>query len=335
MTPLDWRLSARRAAQLARAGRTTSPARMRGLVHTLRSSAVDALPLVAEITGLESAAEVASQNPVYVVDRARWAEANAQTFGTLAGSALAEESAWSSRSTAEEIGVVLAMMSPRVLGQFDPFHDSRLLLVAPNILAAERDLALDAMDFRLWVCLHEQTHAVQFAAAPWLAGHLGARITSLTSQLSGREEMSLFDDIVDAVGRSVRGQEQQDVITGALTETELAEFDALIAIMSLLEGHADVVMDAVGPERIPGIRRIRERFEQRREGPARGIGALVRRLLGLDLKLNQYRDGAVFVRAVIEAGGHEALNAVWRAPENLPTAAEIADPPLWIARVHA
>lgn len=333
MTPLDWQLAARRAAQLAPAGRTTSPARMRGLVYTLHRAAVEALPMVGDVTGLHDAADSAAQNPVYVVDRARWAEANAQTFSTLAGSVLLEDGAFSSRTAAEEIGVVLAMLSPRVLGQFDPFNGSRLLLVAPNILAAERDMALDSADFRLWVAVHEQTHAVQFAAAPWLAEHLAGRISALTEELSGREESSLIADLADAVVRTVRDEDQGDVLTRALTDTERDEFDSLIAVMSLLEGHADVVMDAVGPERIPGVAKIRRSFDQRRN-TSRGLGSVIRKLLGLDVKLAQYRDGATFVRAIVDEAGHESLNAVWSSPETLPSAAEIAEPSLWLTRVH-
>ncbi|SNU02453.1 putative hydrolase/uncharacterized protein, coenzyme F420 biosynthesis associated [Ruaniaceae bacterium KH17] len=334
MTGFDWEAAARRAAQLAPAGRTTSPARIRGLVHSLREAAVAALPMVGEITGLGSAAEAAAGNTVYVVDRARWAEANAQTFAVYSGDADGDDGFWSSRSTVEEVGVVLALLSPRVLGQFDPFTGSRLLLVAPNILAAEREHAVDAMDFRLWVCLHEQTHAVQFAAAPWLAEYIGERIAALTGSMGEREEASLLTDFAGAIGTAVRGESQGDVITSALTESERVEFDALIATMSLLEGHADVVMDAVGPERIPGIKRIRARFDQKRGGSSRGLGSMMKKMLGLDMKLAQYRDGAVFVRAVIDELGHEGLNAVWAAPENLPSAAEIAEPELWLARVH-
>ncbi len=332
MTELDWGRAARRAAQLAPAGRTTSPARMRGLVHSLHGAAVEALPLVGDITGLHEAVHRAESNPVYVVDRARWAESNARTFGILAGSGLSEESVLGSRSSAEEIGIILAFLSPRVLGQFDPFAHSRLLLVAPNILAAERALALDAMDFRLWVCLHEQTHAVQFAAAPWLAEHMETRIGALTIEVAERDGGSLIADAVSVLKSAVSGGSADDAITGALTPAEREQFDALIALMSLLEGHADVVMDEVGPERIPGIRRIRARFNQRREGSG-GLNAMVRKMLGLDLKLAQYRDGAAFVRAVIAESGHEGLNAVWREAANLPTPAEIANPTLWLARV--
>ncbi len=305
---------------------------MRGLVHSLRGAAAEALPLVGEITGLGTAARRAASNPVYVVDRARWAESNARTFSVLAGASLSDGSALSSRTTAEEIGIVLALLSPRVLGQFDPFAGSRLLLVAPNILTAERALALDAMDFRLWVCLHEQTHAVQFAAAPWLAAYMSERIGALTSQVAERDGSSLIADVAATLKGAVREGAGADLISGALTPAEREEFDSLIALMSLLEGHADVVMDEVGPERIPGIRRIRARFNQRREGSG-GINGAVRKMLGLDLKLAQYRDGAAFVRGVISETGHEGLNAVWRDAANLPTPAEIADPALWLARV--
>ena len=105
------------------------------------------------------------------------------------------------------------------------------------------------------------------------------------------------------------------------------------AAMALLEGHADVVMDEVGPQVVPSVRAIRKAFDARREN-VRARDFVVRKLLGMDAKMAQYRDGAAFVRAVRARGGWDLLNAVWAAPAHLPTAREIADPPAWIRRVH-
>ncbi|MCW2757478.1 MAG: coenzyme biosynthesis-associated protein, partial [Nocardioidaceae bacterium] len=104
-------------------------------------------------------------------------------------------------------------------------------------------------------------------------------------------------------------------------------------VMSLLEGHADVVMDGVGPEVIPSVDQIRAKFTERRKGVGT-LDRLVRRLLGLDQKMAQYRDGAVFVRAAVDKVGMDGFNAVWAGPENLPTKSEILDPASWLARVH-
>ena len=92
-------------------------------------------------------------------------------------------------------------------------------------------------------------------------------------------------------------------------------------------------MDDVGPSVIPSVAQIREKFTQRRAGLGQ-LDRLIRRMLGLEAKMRQYADGAVFVRAVIDRVGLDGFNAVWTSPETLPTAAEMADPHSWVARVH-
>jgi coenzyme F420 biosynthesis associated uncharacterized protein len=252
-----------------------------------------------------------------------------------------------------EVGAMLALLAPRVLGQFDPYAQlatapdgpGRLLLVAPNVLHTERTLGVDPRDFRLWVCLHEQTHALQFAAAPWLAAHLrdqvGGLLTDVTGTAVGLSKAPLHEKIATA-GRTIAG-----VVAGVFQPGKAALFERLLtpeqkdrlagltAVMALLEGHADVMMDAVGPRVVPSVRQIRRSFERRRDGEgAPGLDVVLRRLLGMDAKLAQYRDGAAFVRAVESAVGRDGLNAVWASPDTLPTAREIADAPAWVRRVH-
>jgi coenzyme F420 biosynthesis associated uncharacterized protein len=103
-------------------------------------------------------------------------------------------------------------------------------------------------------------------------------------------------------------------------------------VMSLLEGHADVVMDGVGPTVIPSVERIRGKFDERRKGVGL-LDRLLRKALGLDVKMAQYRDGAAFVRGVVDKVGMADFNAVWERPENLPSKAEIAEPSAWVSRV--
>ena len=224
-----------------------------------------------------------------------------------------------------------------MLGQFDPFHDpaGRLLLVAPNIVHVERELDADPTDFRLWVCLHEETHRVQFTAVPWMRDHLFAEIQKLAETM---EPSNLLDDnglgrILDALKGTKdadgAGKSLLDVIS---TPEQKDLIDRMTGVMSLLEGHADVVMDGVGPSVIPSVDKIRAAFNERRKG----IGTLdrvLRRLLGLDAKMAQYRDGAAFVRGVVDKVGMDDFNAVWSEPETLPSKAEIADPDAWITRV--
>lgn len=322
MTAANWQAVARRAALLAPAGPSAAPVRLRGVVSSLRDSAARALPMVEEITHLPTAA--AARNSVYVVDRARWTQANVQVLALLLDDQLEEV------PDPTELGAALALLSTKVLGQFDPFV-GRLLLVAPNVMKLERELDVDVMDFRLWVSLHEQTHAVQFAAAPWLRGYLEDRVAQLTASVSGSDTGRLAQ-LLSTVRELLHG-DQQDLLAAVLTAEEMAVFEEVTAVMSLLEGHADVVMDAVGPARLPSVRRIRQRFEHRRDA-AGPIDLVLRRILGLDAKLAQYRDGAAFVRRVVERVGHPGLNAVWAGPENLPTPAEIRSPASWVRRVQ-
>lgn len=345
---IDWRRAARRAGALARPGPAGTPAELRAVVTALRRAAVEAPRHVAQTTGLHEAAERAAAGPVHVIDRPRWAEANvAMISGVLDTSALPAASGLGSVIAGEELGVMLAALSSRVLGQYDPFtHDDggrpgRLLLVAPNVLKIERELDLDALDFRLWVCLHEQTHAVQFAAAPWLAAHLQRTLRALTDDLGGMaQEPNRLGDVLRGILDTVAGRDQGErqplggpLLESLLSETEAEGLAELVAIMSLLEGHADVVMDAVDPRLLPSVQHIRRSFERRRDGKG-VVDVVVRRLLGMDAKVAQYRHGAAFVRSVVAQVGHDGLNAVWSGPENLPRPSEIADPATWVERVH-
>jgi coenzyme F420 biosynthesis associated uncharacterized protein len=207
-----------------------------------------------------------------------------------------------------------------------------LLLVAPNIVHVERELGVDEHDFRLWVCLHEETHRVQFTAVPWMAGHL----QSLMDEIAGSLEMDpgkLLSDGVRKVGDLVSGKADGSLLDLFSSPEQKAVIDRVTGVMSLLEGHADVVMDGVGPEVIPSVAVIRRKFTQRRKGVG-ALDKLLRRLLGLDQKMAQYRDGAVFVRDCVERVGMDGFNAVFAEPANLPSKAEIHDPAAWVRRVH-
>jgi coenzyme F420 biosynthesis associated uncharacterized protein len=291
---------------------------------------------------------------VHVVDRATWARANVQSMRAVTApvaGALAPEvqptSAAARLVGAAEVGGLLALLSGRVLGQFDPYGAERadgrgrLLLVAPNILTTERALRLRPRDFRLWVCLHEQTHALQFATAPWLADHLSGRVAALLEDLaagSARMARAPLRQKVALAGRTVLKAVRGELVTPLdelLGEEQRRELAEITAVMALLEGHADVTMDAVGPRVVPSVSTIRARFEKRRDGEgAPRLDAVLRRVLGMDAKLAQYRDGAAFVREIERTVGRDGLNAVWSGPEHLPSDREIHDPRAWVRRVH-
>ncbi|MDR0944871.1 MAG: zinc-dependent metalloprotease [Bifidobacteriaceae bacterium] len=363
--PVNWALAARVGAAVARPGPRTTRAEAVGLVAELRESAAAAVDYIEQITGLTAAAEAASRLPVLIVDRLGFVRANVGTVHAVADRLVTEPASFPGRQVAGvQTGVVFALLAARTLGQFDPYGAAalrpgpahaasagarvpahaapapepagRLLVVAPNVLRFERELDVDPSDFRLWVVLHEQTHAVQFCAAPWLPAHL----LGLLGRLLAEEEGGDLAQLLDTVRRLPRSLTEPDAharragpADGVLTQTGRDLFDQVTAVMSLLEGHADVIMDAVGPKVVRTIEEIRPKFDARRAAGGRWERA-VRRLAGLDAKLAQYRDGAAFVRGVLARVGHEGLAAAFVAPANLPTPAEIADPAAWVARVH-
>ncbi len=336
---VDWELACRLGARIAGDGPEVTAQEASDVVAELRAHARRSTGLVAEHTGLEAPAGTA---PVLVVDRPGWVRANAEGFAGLIGpvaEALARKQtkppgAWSTAVSAKvagtELGGMLGFLSSKVLGQFDPFFEphGRLLLVAPNVVHVEREMDVDPTDFRLWVCLHEETHRVQFTAVPWLRQHLFGEIEHLVGTF---DTHSLLDEGLRRVGQAVRSREGS-LLDAVSNEEQKAIIDRVTGVMSLLEGHADVVMDGVGPGVIPTVREIRTKFNKRRKG-AGSLDRMLRRLLGLDAKMAQYRDGARFVRRVVHKVGMDEFNAVWAEPAHLPSTAEIADPQAWIARV--
>ncbi|MEE1930355.1 zinc-dependent metalloprotease [Streptomyces sp. TRM 70351] len=267
-----------------------------------------------------------------------------------------------------EVGMLLSFMASRVLGQYETFAPpardlpsapgaggGRLLLVAPNIVHVERELDVDPHDFRLWVTLHEETHRTQFTAVPWLRDHLEGEIHAFLTETE-LDPSTLLERLRQAA-QAFAGNRQGDGDGGGAdggfgapgggaepggrslvdlvqTPAQRDVLDRLTAVMSLLEGHADVVMDGVGPDVVPSVAEIREKFQKRRQAGAGRLDQVLRRLLGLDAKLRQYRDGARFVRAVVGETGMDGFNKVWTSPNTLPTKAEIAKPADWITRVH-
>lgn len=325
---VDWDLAARLAARAVRPGPAASRAERVEVVDALRAAAPVAAAHVARVTRLGEPATP----EVRVVDRASWARANVRSLRSLSDRVgVIPDHGLRGTAGAGQVAAVLGLLSGAVLGQYDPWSaPGTLLLVAPNVLGTERALGVDPADFRLWVTLHEQTHALQFAAAPWLADHLAAQVAVLLED-DPRDRQR--DRPRPAGPRPGRPRSLLDL----LDPQQRVALDEVGAVMALLEGHADVTMDAVGRTVVPSVRRIRRRFEARRSG-APGTGAMrkaLRTVLGLDVKLAQYRDGAAFVRAVRRRVGTDGLNAVWTGPDALPSAAEIAEPAAWVRRVHA
>ncbi|MBC7594423.1 MAG: zinc-dependent metalloprotease [Kineosporiaceae bacterium] len=346
---IDWDFALNTASRLARPGPQISVAEVAEAVAELREGALTSEGPVREFTNLHACSATA---PILVVDRPRWIEANLDSFKMLMDPLVAKlieankapgpvGRAVSSKISGVELGALMSFMSSKVLGQFDPFWSGpngeagRLLLVAPNIVQVERQLKVDPHDFRLWVCLHEETHRVQFTAVDWMRDHLKSLMAEFIDA-TDFDASSLSKFMTEGVSEFisiVRGSSESSLGDLFQNDKQREIVDKMTGIMSLLEGHADVVMDGVGPEVIPTVEQIRSKFTARRKGGS-SFDRLLRRLLGLEDKMRQYRDGAAFVRAINDQVGRDGFNAVWEKPANLPTKAEILEPSSWVTRVH-
>lgn len=360
---VDWKLAVATATRLVKPGPEVSSDEARAIVAELRKHAKSAEEHVRSFTRM--ATDGVDDTPVLVVDRPGWVRANVAGFKEIlkplldkmedrrgGGPGGAVLGAVGGKVTGVELGMLLSFLSSRVLGQYETFAPAsrdlpaaadgggRLLLVAPNIVHVERELDVDPHDFRLWVCLHEETHRTQFTAVPWLRDHLEGEIQTFLAETEV-DPTTLLERIREAVQVFAGGKPEGEEGDGGRSLVELVQTPAqreilgrLTAVMSLLEGHADFVMDGVGPQVVPSVAEIREKFQQRRASGASRLDQALRKLLGLDAKLRQYRDGERFVRAVVEEVGMDGFNRVWTSPNTLPTKAEIAKPADWVARVH-
>lgn len=287
-----------------------------------------------------------------VASRTEWAAANLGTFQALVahlepslmprgpkGSPRTGLAAATNRLlTTSQVGFLLGYLGTRVLGQYDVALLSaeqapgRLLYVEENIRSAARAVGVPLDTFRLWVCLHETTHAFELEAHPWLRPYLRERLERQVA-LIAEETRHLQRHGLRHVARRWRAAAAEGSWRGFITPEQRALFRETQAVMSLMEGFSDWVMDEVGVELIPDVASIRRRFETRRGQRRRGIDRILARLTGMDLKLEQYRRGERFVAGVHAAGGSAAIAHLWDGPETLPNERELDDPATWVARV--
>lgn len=343
---INWDIAARSAKQLTKTGPRITLDEAKAVVDELEQAAAKADAYVSDVTGIRHPVYDA---PTIVVDRGSWIELNAHSISGLMAPLIEKVTARSkssattraigSRVTGVEAGVLLSFMSSRVLGQYDVFgrDGGRLLLVAPNIVEAERKLDVDPHDFRLWVCIHEVTHRLQFTANPWLERHLRGLIDEFV-EVSNFSTESVRDQIAQLAAnvkarRSGDAQAPSGLLALAQSPEQREVLDRITAAMSLLEGHAEFVMDEVGPDVISSVTSIRRKFNARRKGSSPFDRAL-RRLLGFEQKMKQYAEGRAFIDAVVKDVGMAGFNQVWTSPETLPTRAELTDPSAWVSRVR-
>jgi coenzyme F420 biosynthesis associated uncharacterized protein len=244
--------------------------------------------------------------------------------------------------TTRQLGFLLGFMGSKVLGQYDlallsaEATPGRLLFVEENIRQTARALDVPLGPFRTWIALHETTHAFEFEAHPWLRPYLAERLERQL-RLFSREASGLGREALKSLGRVIRGETEKDGaehwIERLMNEEQRRLFRETQAVMSLLEGFSDYVMDEVGRDLVPGVEQISARFHERRHARRSPFERAIMRLTGMDVKLEQYRKGERFVRKIAEAGGPAALRRLWDGPESLPRHGEIDDPSKWMARV--
>jgi coenzyme F420 biosynthesis associated uncharacterized protein len=354
---IDWRIAQRVGERIA-----GSPPSGGVRAAAVQQLAHDFAKRVAAYSGLAAPDELP---PLEAVDRPAWIAANLATMRPLlaplserlgegAGPLSGPLGAVSGLLLGAQVGALTGVLSQRVLGQYDlALLDSsappRLLLVAPNLALTSRNLGVDRDELVLWVSIHEITHAVQFSAAPWLREHLGGMVKELIDGLQvklagrpegaskdgagvwpglGRVKLPAADDVRELIERARRGE----LLRITLGEDRWALVERMQAVMSLIEGHAEHTMDAVGAEVLPSLPALRAAMNRRRESrplPWR----VLERLLGLELKLRQYENGRRFCDAVVEAEGPLALARAWEGPDSLPSAAELSAPEKWLQRV--
>jgi coenzyme F420 biosynthesis associated uncharacterized protein len=250
---------------------------------------------------------------------------------------------WLGVTGSSEVGLLIGYLSQRVLGQYELVllkeaadgRAPRLLFVMPNLGEAIRRFEADEREFMTWVALHEVTHAVQFSGVPWLQDYLADLIRELLEsaeeRMGRRRSMGIPSrETVERVGRAAL---KADLLGMIASEPERAVMDRAQAVMSVIEGHAEHVMDAVAPELLPSLPDLRRALEERRRVQS-PFGRLVSRLLGMEMKLKQYERGKIFCDEVVRSGGEDALRHLFSAPDALPTLAEIEDPAAWLRRTQ-
>jgi coenzyme F420 biosynthesis associated uncharacterized protein len=367
MGTIDWRL-AQHVGELVSgiSGRGSGPAPAGGSIMLgIDPETLEVPALAEEISGYTGLRPQQDIPALEMVDRPRWIAANLATMrpmleplserlggglGPLSGLARS----FSGALIGVQVGALTGMLSQRVLGQYDialldPSPTPRLLLVAPNLAQASLNLQVDRRELVRWVTIHEITHAVQFGGAPWLREHLAGMIGELMESMqldasagggAGLRDLLALRDLAGRPDMGAMRRQMADLIArarnGELIRITLGEdrwrlIDRMQATMSLIEGHAEHVMDAVGAGLLPSLPRLRAAMTRRRHMrplPWR----VLERVLGLELKMRQYEVGRRFCDTIVEEAGPAALAPAWHSPEGLPTSLELEQPLSWLAR---
>jgi coenzyme F420 biosynthesis associated uncharacterized protein len=338
---IDWDSAARIGSRVAGSGPSIPPAQRARLNEDFAEVVGEADVAVSEFTGLRL--QGGPTRP-WVMSRPEWVSQNLRGFESvlepvarrLLGSRLRSTMAPIRRSVlAFQVGGILGYLGRKVLGQYDLFlpPDDRELLyfVGPNVVEVERQFRFPGRDFRLWLSLHEVTHRLQFEGVPWLRGYLFELVDEYlaTLELDPRRLIDGLRRAMEEARRSGRWREM-GILFLLMTPEQRETFQRMQALMSLLEGHGNYVMDTLSEGRVRAAGKMRSKLKERRQ---QGMNRTIQRAVGLDVKVRQYDIGERFVASVVELAGQEGFARVWERRENLPTLGEIGRPEAWVERV--
>lgn len=351
---IDWD-QARGIAITMNRGQALTASERQTLDQQYRDLVEQCVPLVADYTG-DTLPD--SRERTFAFDRVDWINANIDAFRTLFApieSLYTDEGGEKSvaavmlgglnrRVISAELGLLLGYLARRVLGQYDlallgrePITTGKLYYVEPNIRAVERNLNLPPDQFRMWLALHETTHAFEFESHPWVRAHFNSLLTQYMEFLKQDAEQLKHGvkglKIFVQRARS-RGTAGGSWIEAVMTPEQRQLFNQMQAMMCVIEGYSNHVMNIVGRDLLPSYDSIAEKFA-RRQRERTTSEQLFARLTGLDVKMEQYRLGEAFVNHVVEERGHAAIRQMWSGPEALPSMAEIREPARWLARMPA
>ena len=339
---LDWDAAARIGKRVAGPGPVTGPAERARLVDDFEEATREADGLVQELTGLRVPGPFSRP---WVMSRGEWVAQNLRGFeqllepaaARLLGSRLEGGAApFRRRLLAAQVGAILGYLGRKVLGQYDLFlpPDDRDLIyfVGPNVVELERRHRFPRRDFRRWIAFHEVTHRLQFDGVPWLRGYLSAQVDSYlgTLELDARKLLQRLRRIREELAENASWREM-GILFLLMTPEQRETFRRMQALMSLLEGHGNYVMDRLSEGRVQGAGRMRRTLQRRRH--RQGFERMVQRAVGLDVKVRQYDLGERFVAEATSLAGPQGFARVWERPEHLPTLEEVARPGDWVARV--
>jgi coenzyme F420 biosynthesis associated uncharacterized protein len=342
---IDWILAEKIAGYVAGTGDAPAPK------ADLRALAAESERRVTAYTGLEPAGPIP---PPEGIERREWVQTNIKAMRQLLDPVLDRASGSLSGPlkpamqialgfvVTTEVAVVLGYLAQRVLGQYElvlldestETTPPRLLFVLPNLGQAVRSFEAQEDEFMTWVALHEVTHAVQFTGVPWLHGYVAGLVRELLDKAELRMDSKRKFSLPTSteIKRVVAAMRRGDLVTIFTSKAERETFDRVQAVMAVIEGHAEHVMDAVAPDLLPSLPQLRAALDRRRKTQS-GLSRLFAKLLGLELKLRQYEQGKAFCDAVVDRVGTGGLQHVFSGPEALPTLQELKDAPAWLRRV--